>query len=134
MSEFPRPGGRVVPPAPAFVTVEEVTRELGRVADRLRVVGPRLAARAGHDDAAAAGIEQARGVLQRLADLAADGESRPRREVPHLAPHALGDQALVLGHDVLRAARAVGEAGDDDRATSLLAEAAVLLEGLRRAL
>jgi hypothetical protein len=40
----------------------------------------------------------------------------------------------VLGHDVLRAARGVGEAGDDDRATSLLAEAAVLLEGLRRAL
>ena len=121
-------------PAPAFVTVEEVTRELGRVADRLRVVGPRLAARAEHDEAAAAGIDRARDVLQRLADLAAAGESRPRREVPHLAPHALGDQALVLGHDVLRAARGVGDAGDDDRATSLLAEAAVLLEGLRRAL
>ena len=120
-------------PAPAFVTVEEVTRELGRVADRLRVVGPRLAARAGHDEASAAGIDRARDVLQRLADLAAAAESRPRREVPHLAPHALGDQALVLGHDVLRVARA--EAGhDDDRATSLLAEAAQLLEGLRRAL
>jgi hypothetical protein len=123
-----------VTPAPAFVTVEEVTRELGRVADRLRVVGPRLAARASHDAASAAGIDRAHDVLQRLADLAADGESRPRREVPRLAPHALGDQALVLGHDVLRAARAVGEAGDDDRATTLLAEAAVLLEGLRRAL
>jgi hypothetical protein len=98
------------------------------------VVGPRLAARASHDAASAAGIDRAHDVLQRLADLAADGESRPRREVPRLAPHALGDQALVLGHDVLRAARAVGEAGDDDRATTLLAEAAVLLEGLRRAL
>jgi hypothetical protein len=116
------------------VTAEEVTRELGRVADRLRVVGPRLAARSGQDDASAAGIGRAREVLQRLADLAADGESRSRREVPHLAPHALGDQALVLGHDVLRAARAAGEAGDDDRATALLAEAAGLLEGLRRAL
>jgi hypothetical protein len=123
-----------VSPAPAFVTVEEVTRELGRVADRLRVVGPRLAARASHDEASAAGIDRARDVLQQLADLAADGESRPRREVPHLAPHALGDQALVLGHDLLRVARAVGESGDDDRATTLLAEAAVLLEGLRRAL
>ena len=121
-------------PAPAFVTAEEVTRELDRVADRLRVVGPRLASRAQADEAAAAGIERARAVLQRLADLAADGESRPRREVPHLAPHALGDQALVLGHDVLDAARAATGAGDDDRATSLLAEAAVLLEGLRRAL
>jgi len=123
-----------VSPAPAFVTAEEVTRELDRVADRLRVVGPRLASRAQADEAAAAGIERARAVLQRLADLAADGESRPRREVPHLAPHALGDQALVLGHDVLDAARAATGAGDDDRATSLLAEAAVLLEGLRRAL
>ena len=121
-------------PVPAFVTAEEVSRELGRVADRLRVVGPRLASRAQADDAAATGIDRARRVLQQLADLAADGESRPRREVPHLAPHALGDQALVLGHDVLRVARAAGEAGDDDRATSLLAEAAVLLEGLRRAL
>lgn len=121
-------------PAPAFVTVEEVTRELGRVADRLRVVGPRLAARASHDEASAAGIDRARDVLQQLADLAADGGSRPRREVPHLAPHALGDQALVLGQDVLRVARAAGESGDDDRATTLLAEAAQLLEGLRRAL
>lgn len=121
-------------PAPAFVTVEEVTRELGRVADRLRVVGPRLAARASHDEASAAGIDRARDVLQQLADLAADGGSRPRREVPHLAPHALGDQALVLGQDVLRVARAAGEAGDDDRATALLAEAAQLLEGLRHTL
>ena len=40
----------------------------------------------------------------------------------------------MLGHDVVRAARAATEAGDDDRATTLLAEAAVLLEGLRRAL
>ena len=121
-------------PAPAFVTAEEVTRELGRVADRLRVVGPRLAARAAADGTAAAGIDRARDVVQRLADLAADGESRPRRAVPRLAPHALGDQALVLGHDVLRAARAARETGDDDLATSLLAEAAVLLEGLRKAL
>ena len=121
-------------PVPAFVTAEEVSRELDRVADRLRVVGPRLASRAQADDAAATGIDRARRVLQQLADLAADGESRPRREVPHLAPHALGDQALVLGHDVVAAARAATEAGDDDGATALLAEAAVLLEGLRRAL
>jgi hypothetical protein len=122
-----------VSPAPAFVTADEVTRELGRVADRLRVVGPRLAARSEQDDAAAV-IGRARGVLQELADLAADGDGRPRREVPELAAHALGDQALVLGQDVLRVARAATDAGDDDRATELLAQAAVLLEGLRKAL
>jgi hypothetical protein len=121
-------------PAPAFVTPEEVTRELGRVADRLRVVGPRLASRAAADESSATGIGRAREVLQQLADLAADGEGTPRRPVPDLAPHALGDQALVLGHDVLRAAQTTAESGDDDRATALLAEAAVLLEGLRRAL
>jgi hypothetical protein len=101
----------------------DLVREIERVADRLRVLGPRLAARlatrrttrepvaAGPDDAAAstepvdaqaiATIEQIRGVLQRLADLAADAEGRRRRPVPALAPHSLGDQVLVLGHDLL---------------------------------
>jgi hypothetical protein len=107
----------------------DLTREIERVADRLRVLGPRLAARlaarrttrepvaAGPDDLggpddlvgstepvdarAIATIEQIRDVLQRLADLAADAEGRRRRPVPALAPHGLADQVLVLGHDLL---------------------------------
>jgi hypothetical protein len=119
-----------VSPSPAFVTADEVMRELHRVADRLRVVGPRLAARSQQDDAVTV-IGRARETLQQLADLASDGT---HRKVPDLAPYALGDQALVLGQDVLRAARAAREAGDDDKATSLLAQANATLESLRKAL
>jgi hypothetical protein len=78
--------------------------ELERVADRLRVLGPRLAARADGKDDAGGGtgtLGRVRQTLRTLAELAADAEGRPRRPVPELAPHALGDQLLVLGHDLL---------------------------------
>jgi hypothetical protein len=92
---------------------EEAERRLERLADRLRVVGPRLGAREG--DAAQQLLQDIRAGLQRLADLAAaaaDADSEadsgacgaaagPRRPVPVLAAHALADQALVLGYDVL---------------------------------
>jgi hypothetical protein len=97
---------------------EEAERRLERLADRLRVVGPRLGAREG--DAAQQLLQEIRAGLQRLADLAADADSDadaeadagadavaggaaagPRRPVPVLAAHALADQALVLGYDVL---------------------------------
>jgi hypothetical protein len=95
---------------------EEAERRLERLADRLRVVGPRLGAREG--DAAQQLLQEIRAGLQRLADLAADADSEadagagadavaggaaagPRRPVPVLAAHALADQALVLGYDVL---------------------------------
>ena len=39
---------------------------------------------------------------QRLADLGADAEGRPRREVPRLADTVLADQLAVLVDDVLR--------------------------------
>lgn len=45
---------------------------------------------------------------QALADLAADAEGRPRRDVPVLAPHGTGDQLAVLGADVLAAADTAG--------------------------
>ena len=80
---------------------EDAERLLERLADRLRVVGPRLAAREG--EAAAHLLREVRAGLQRLADLAADADGEPRRAVPELAGHALGDQALVLGHDLLGA-------------------------------
>ena len=79
----------------------EFDRELDRVADRLRVLGPRWAGRAHAEDEPALAL--VRGLLQELADAAADVEGRPRRPVPVLAGHGLADQLLVLGHD-LRAA------------------------------
>lgn len=80
-------------------TREEALRRLTRVSDRLRVVGPRLAAREG--EAAAEQLGRIRTLLQDLADLAADTDGHPRRTVPELAAHALADQLLVLGHEVL---------------------------------
>jgi hypothetical protein len=41
-----------------------------------------------------------RRLLQHLADTAADAEGRPRRPVPVLAAHAVGDQLVVLVADV----------------------------------
>jgi hypothetical protein len=117
----------------------DLAREIERVADRLRVLGPRLAARAsarsragapaadsGQDSVAAQDartLEQIRDTLQVLADLAADAEGRPHRPVPELAPHGLADQVLVLGHDLLAAP-------DSGRQASGLA----VLADLRRAL
>ena len=43
----------------------------------------------------------AREVAQALADLAADAEGRPRRALPRLAVHGVGDQLAVVGADVL---------------------------------
>lgn len=77
---------------------ETLLRDAERTADRLRVVGPRMAARTGED--AAALLAGVRADLQRLADVAAGVEHRPPRDVPTLAAHALGDQVLVLAHDV----------------------------------
>ena len=76
---------------------DDVRRELGRVADRLRVLGPRWAQRE-HPPAELAAV---RAALQRFADLAADAADAPRRAVPELRLHALADQLTVLGHDVL---------------------------------
>jgi hypothetical protein len=80
-------------------THPDAVRRLERLADRLRVVGPRLAARDGAE--AVELLQRIRAGLQELADLAADADGRPRRPVPELAGHALADQALVLGHDAL---------------------------------
>jgi hypothetical protein len=80
-------------------TPDEALRALERLADRLRVVGPRLGARTGPE--AAQTLGQIRAGLQHLADLAADADGEPRRPVPEVAEHALGDQALVLGYDLL---------------------------------
>lgn len=80
-------------------TPDEALRSLDRLADRLRVVGPRLAAR--DSEEAARTLARIRDGLQHLADLTADADGGPRRPVPQLAGHALADQALVLGYDLL---------------------------------
>ncbi|HET9656086.1 MAG TPA: hypothetical protein VFP72_12075 [Kineosporiaceae bacterium] len=84
----------------------DLIREIERVADRLRVLGPRWASATAAGSAGQgtsgepSGPERVREALQRLADLAADAEGRVRRDVPPLAPRALADQVLVLGHDL----------------------------------
>ena len=46
--------------------------------------------------------ETAAAVVQRLADVAADAEGRPRRPVPLLADVNLADQLTVMVDDILR--------------------------------
>jgi hypothetical protein len=103
-------------------TYDDVRRRLERLADRLRVVGPRLAAREG--EAARQLLGEIRAGLQRLADCAADADGEPRRAVPELAPHALADQALVLGLDLLGA--------PDQRSNAVLAAAMMTLEDVNK--
>ena len=98
----------------------EVEVLAGRVADRLRVLGPRLAAR--QDGQAARDLAvQVGELLRRLAALAADTPAGV--QVPVLAPRAWGDQVLVLAAEVA--------AGADPAACAAAREA---LEELRRQL
>jgi hypothetical protein len=48
--------------------------------------------------------EVAAGTVQRLADLGADVEGEPRRQVPRLADVTLADQLTVMVEDILRTA------------------------------
>ncbi|GAB3245146.1 hypothetical protein [Kineosporia babensis] len=100
-------------------THDEATKRLERLADRLRVVGPRLGARQGPEAADLLG--QVRAGLQKIADLTADADGEPRRPVPVLSAYALADQAMVLGHDLLRG----GERTDLFRSEAVAAVRAV---------
>jgi hypothetical protein len=80
-------------------TPEDAERELRRVADRLRVAGPRLAARG--TPPALQTLAQVREALQHLADVAAAAAGEPVQPVPVLGAHALADQVLVLGQELL---------------------------------
>jgi hypothetical protein len=46
--------------------------------------------------------DAAAGTVQRLADLGADAERRPRRSVPRLDPAVLADQLAVMLDDIAR--------------------------------
>jgi hypothetical protein len=98
-----------------------VLRAAQHLADRLRVLGPRWAARDRAEDEVP--VAAVRAALQRLADAAARAEDRRARPVPDIGLHALGDQLLVLARDA---------AGSGDQAA--LDEAALVLAELRRAL
>ena len=63
-------------------------------------------------------------LVQRVADLGADAEHRPRRAVPRLGDMSLPDQLRVMADDLLTA----------DPAGPVLAEAAAAVDALRPAL
>ena len=105
---------------------DRLEADLGRTADRLRGLGlTRLAASFEPEPTRA---DAARGVAQRLADLAAGLAGEPTRTVPRLGDHAVGDQVAVCGRDLVDAARA----HPSDSADRALDEAAELVLDLRR--
>ncbi|MEV0896243.1 hypothetical protein [Actinoplanes sp. NPDC049802] len=63
-------------------------------------------------------------LLQRLADLGAEAEDRPRRRVPHIHDLVLRDQIRVLADDILAAAPSA----------DLLVRATAAVDEVRRAL
>jgi hypothetical protein len=69
-------------------------RGSGKPAARERGKGERVVSRG----------EVAAGTVQRLADLAADAEGEPRRQVPRLADVTIADQLTVMVEDILRTA------------------------------
>jgi hypothetical protein len=107
---------------------DRLEADLDRTADRLRGLGlARLAAAFEPEPTRA---DAARGVAQRLADLAAELAGEPRLTVPRLGDHAVGDQVAVCGRELLDAARA----HPSDAADRSLDEAAALVLDLRRRL
>jgi hypothetical protein len=98
-----------------------VVRSAERLADRLRLLGPRWAARDRAGDAAP--VAAVRAGLQHLADVAAGAEGEPARPVPDLGLYALADQLLVLARDA-------AATGDPD----VLADADEVLANLRAVL
>ncbi|WP_307798026.1 hypothetical protein [Actinoplanes flavus] len=65
-----------------------------------------------------------RDLVQRLADLSAEAESRPTRQVPHIHDLVLRDQLRVLADDLLAAAPSA----------ALLTQATTAVDETRRAL
>jgi hypothetical protein len=75
--------------------------------------------------------DAARGLAQRLADVAAGLDGDGQRSLPRLADPAVGDQLAVCGRDLLAAAAAHG---DHEQAEAVLVAAAADLLDLRRRL
>lgn len=95
---------------------ERLRTEAGRVADRLRSLGPARLDRPGDGGSPA---DLAHTTSQRLADVAAASAGRRPRPVPRLAAHAAGDQVMVLALDVLAEGDAAAVLAAADELTAL---------------
>lgn len=105
---------------------DALAAELARVADRLRTFSLERLDAPGPTDLSSLAPTRRRlayDAAQSLADLAARSCDRPQRRLPWLAVHAVADQVVVTGQDLLNE-------GDDE----VLAEAVHLLAALRAAL
>ncbi len=90
---------------------ERFSDQLGRTVDRFRSLAlARLAAPFGPEPTRA---DAGRDLAQRLADACAGLEGSTVRALPRLADPAVGDQLAVCGRDLLVAASAAPDPGDD---------------------
>lgn len=118
----------------AVVIGEDLVREAERVADRLRVLLPRLLAR---QDATPGRelLDATAATLQALADAAARAQGQPRRAVPRIGAHAVPDQVLVLARDLVAGTPEPGafptEAASRAALERAIAEGLEALRGLR---
>jgi len=101
---------------------EDLLREAERVADRLRVVLPRLLAR-DDDGPGRELLDATSATLQTLADAAARAQGQPRRGVPRIGVHAVPDQVLVLAHDLVAGTPEPGAFGTEAASRGALEQA-----------
>lgn len=80
--------------------LEHLDREIGRTADRLRLLGARWAGRAQGPPSDV--VARIRAALDAWADEAARVEGRHHGPVPDLGPRVLADQLVVLVDDLAR--------------------------------
>jgi len=83
---------------------EQLVDQTDRLVDRLRAMPAARLARSVDGEPTIA--DSAHALAQVLADLAADAQGLPRREVPRLTDFAVGDQVAVTLHQLVTA---VGE-------------------------
>ncbi|MFE9425231.1 hypothetical protein ACFYNO_19915 [Kitasatospora sp. NPDC006697] len=100
----------------------DLSAAVDHLADRFRAMPQSrlLGAVPGHPSRAAAGLALAR-LLAAGAQLLEEGAAAAPRELPDAGAFAVGDQIAVAGHDL---AVALHDAGNDEAAAALLAEAA----------
>lgn len=96
---------------------DELVDQAERLVDQLRSLPlSRLERRS---DSGGSLAQSAHALAQRLADLAADLEGRPRREIPELHPLASGDIVAVTVHDLVDAANGSRDSVSVDATTAV---------------
>jgi hypothetical protein len=113
--------------------VDELSREVTRLADRLRTLSDVRLAQPLPAPASGSRADAAHALAQLLADLGADLEGEQHRPVPRLHDFAVADQVAVTGTDLLRALAGAACAGASASASARAAghPAAVALEACR---